>query len=367
MRAELPAPLPPPDPNSPTSVKLRAAEAARAACIVTTRDQAMRNSVANRSRDIVCGVLGSLALTRWRADGDGAEVDLGPGWLRRPDPDHTLQYFVSWITDDLFWYAFAYARVTSRNFEGQANALQWLPFMQVLPEPMGGIVLGWPAPNGRLVALPGQAVTWYPPGLDPVHVPAGDLVIFEGGLSGVLGAGAAVLSTAARLDASADRFASAEIPAGWLEQTDGEDLTGAELAERAQLFAAARLDNSIAATNRYMKYNESQMDPGRLQLVEGRSYQDAATARICNVPNFIVGVGVPNDSMTYKTALTARLDLLDFGLNPYVTTWEQTLSSEAVTPRGTRVAFDVEPFLRTSTLSGIVGPTAAPAADTRTA
>jgi hypothetical protein len=100
------------------------------------------------------------------------------------------------------------------------------------------------------------------------------------------------------------------------------------------------------------------MDPSRLQLVEGRAYQDAAIARVCNVPNYAVGVGVPNDSMTYKTAATARYDLLDFGLSPFVTCWESTLSGDDVVPHGTVVAMDLAGFLRTDVLSGLPVPAA---------
>ncbi|HEY4378073.1 MAG TPA: hypothetical protein VGM93_12985, partial [Acidimicrobiales bacterium] len=83
------------------------------------------------------------------------------------------------------------------------------------------------------------------------------------------------------------------------------------------------------------------------------------------MPNFAVGVGVPNDSMTYKTALTARLDLLDFGLQPFVECWSEALSDEKVTPRGTRVSFDLEPFLRTAQLTPVARTeTAVPAPST---
>ena len=362
-------PIPPPalDPNAGINQLLAAAQDARTGTIVATRNQALANSVVNRSRDIVCGVVGSLPITRKRVIGDAPAEDLGAGWLHRPDPGHTGAWFMAWVTDDLFFYGYAYARVTSRDFQGQPSALQWMPFLQVLPNPDPNVVpYAWP--DGRLIAQPGQSVTWAPPGFHEVFtVPGSELVIFESPLTGVLGPGVPVLNTSAKLDAAANRFAAAEIPAGWLEQIEGEDLTPDELQARAVAFAAARNDSAIAATNRYFSYKESSMDPSRLQLVEGRSYQDVATARVCNVPAFIVNTAVPGDSMTYKTALTARLDLIDFGLQPYITCWEDTLSAENVTPRGTTVALDLEAFLRTATLAGLVGPGVAAPADVKTA
>lgn len=321
------------DPHDAVKAALAAQVAARDWQAVATRDQAMRNSVVNRARDIVCGTLGCLPFTRIR----GGEV-LGPGWLSRPDPFHSRAWFVSWVTDDLFFRGGAFARVTVRDSDGQVVALEWMPWVEVLPDDAG------------------EGVTWYRSGrwpgtgrLDPIHVARRDLVRFEPAIVGVLNGGEEVLSTASRLNGAADRFAGAELAAGWLKQTGGEPLSETDALELVTTFQASRRVNTIAFLNEVADYHESAMDPSRLQLVEGRSYQDAAVARLCNVPNFVVGVGVPNDSMTYKTALTARLDLLDFGLQPFVSCWQETLTELA--PRGTEVRVDVEAFLRTPLLS----------------
>jgi hypothetical protein len=334
------------DIDDPVEAKLAAARAARANLYVATRAQALQLSVVARARDITCGVLASLVLVRERATAttDTGRVtqwtELGPDWLARPDPNHTLAWFVSWITDDLFFRSYAYARITVRDSDNQPRAMQWMPFDQICPaDPY--------APDYI------DGVVWMrPPHLDEIHVPARDLVIFESPLEGVLSS-KSVLSTAARLDHSADRFAGANLAAGWLKQKNGEPNSPAEAQKLVDDWALGRETNTIGYLSESLDYEESQIDPSRLQLVEGRAYQDAAVARVCNTPNFVVGVGVPNDSMTYKTALTARLDLLDFGLQPYVTCWEQTLSAGNVTPRGQRVRFDLDPFLRTTLLSTV--------------
>jgi len=325
------------DPHDPLRSALAKVVEARSGQVVATRDQAMRNSVVNRARDIVCGTLGCLPFTRER----GGE-NLGPGWLARPDPFHSRPWFVSWITDDLFFRGVAFARVTVRDSDGQVQALEWMPWTEVLAHQDDDAVTWW------------RSGSWWPGGgrtarLDPIEVPRKDLVVFEPSIVGVLNGGADVLTTAARLDGAADRFAGNELAAGWIKQTGGEPMSEGEALDLIARFQASRRVNTIAFVNEVADYHESSMDPSRLQLVEGRAYQDAAVARVCNVPNFAVGVGVPNDSMTYKTALTARLDLLDFGLQPFVTCWQETLT--ALAPRGTTVRVDVEPFLRTPLLS----------------
>ena len=313
----------------------------RAGRRVSTRDQAIRLSVVNRARDIVCGVLSTLPLTRLRGDLRDPESleDLGPGWLERPDPDHTRGWFVAGVTDDLFFHQHAYARVTAWDADLRPVALQWMPYREVIRDEDA---LG---------------VTWFPTDrwlvpLESVAVDRSALVEFESPLLGVLRGGEDILTTAALLDSAAGRFAGVDIPAGWFSQKAGfEEMTDDEIEEFLERWWAARQFNTTGYHNDALEYHESQMDPSRLQLVEGRAYQDAALARLCNLPNYTLGVGVPNDSMTYKTALTARLDVIDFGLAPFIGCIEQTLSANAITPRGTHVQMVLEPFTRTSVLT----------------
>ena len=311
--------------------------AARGGEWVVTREAAMLNSVVNRSRDLVCGTLACFPFDRVR----GGE-SLGAGWLTRPDPFHSRPWFVAWVTDDLFFHGLAFARVTARDGDGQVLALDWLPYVEVVPDESGEWVTWY------RTLTPGNTLHRRAARVEAIRVLARDLVVFESPVAGLLRSGREVLTTAARLNGAAERFAATEVPAGWIKQNGGEPLTDAEALALTSRFSAARRASTTAYLNESADYHESSLDPSRLQLVEGRSYQDAATARLCNMPAFTVGVAIPGDSMTYKTALTARLDLLDFGLQPYVTCWEETLS--AVLPRGQAAVMRLEGFLRTSLL-----------------
>lgn len=325
--------------------RLAAARAARVVPAVTTRDAAMRDSVVNRARDITCGVLSCLPFTVTR-DRAGVVEPIPPGWLDRPDPLHSHAWFVANVTDDLFFHGWAAARITVEDeITGRALALQWMPWSQLAPNPAGD----------RLVWVRGAYPDPFTPqaGLAAIELRPQDVVLWESPLVGVLNGGREVLTTAAQLNQAANRFSGAELAAGWLQQVKGEPLAGVEAQGLVADWADARAMNAVGYLNESIQYNESQIDPARLQMVESRAYQDAAVARVVNMPNFAVGVGVPNDSMTYKTALTARLDLLDFGLQPFVECWGEALSNEKVTPRGTTVAFDLEPFLRTAQLTPV--------------
>lgn len=321
------------------------AAAGRSDLIVATRTQALENSVVNRARDLICGTLAGLPFRRVRTRA-GADDELGPGWLDRPDPTHTRGWFVAQVTDDLFFHEVAFARVTARDAENYPIALEWMPRVEVMPDPDGSGSVTW-----LRTTRPG--VWWWPTAtVEQVDVDERDLIVFESPVTGLLRWSCNPLSTHARLDAAAKRFASHEMAAGWLAQKPGsEDISPVQAKELVRGFADMRAELALAYLNQSLEYHESTLNPSQLQLIEGRAYQDAATARLCNVPNYAVGVGVPNDSMTYKTAVTARLDLIDFGVAPFLSCWEQTMSAYNVTPRGTRVLFDLEPFLRSKELA----------------
>jgi phage portal protein BeeE len=330
---------PPTDPTTPLDTQLQALIDARTNALVTSRAQAMQLSVVCRGRDMVCGVISQLPFKR--TDRNGA--DLGAGWLERPDPNHTRGWFVSSLVDDLFFYGVAMAWITVTDQYGRPLALEWMPKPQVVVEPDGSGVTYYRRGQDR----PGVSEWW--PTITEVQLSWFEVVVFESPLSAVLQATRS-LSTAARLDLAADRFANVETPGGVLKQTEGDDLTTDQALERIAAFETARHDHTVAYVSTDLEYQAAQVNPDTLQLVESRSYQDAALARIVNLPAFAVGVGIPHESLTYKTAYTARADVVDFGIAPYISCLEETLSSDQVTPRGTKVTMDLEPFLRTAAL-----------------
>jgi phage portal protein BeeE len=348
----------PPDPTPPASpldVQLARLQAEREAGIVTTRGQAMELSVVMRARDVVCGVLAQLPFTRTSPAGD----DLGPGWLDRPDPNHTRGWLVANTVDDLLFHGYAYWWITVTDQYNRPLAVEWAPYSQCVIDPDGlGITY-----HRRGSDQAGQA-EWSPK-ITPISLSWVEVIVFESPLSSVLSA-RRPLTVAARLDRAADRFANVEMPGGVLQQKAGDDLTETEALDQIRAFEASRHHHTVAYVPGDLAYEASQLDPDKLQLVESRSYQDATLARVCNVPAFAVGVGIPHESLTYKTAYTARADLIDFGIAPYIGCLEQTLSSDQVTPHGTTVTMDLEPFLRTAALRSIT-PTGAAAVDTTSA
>ena len=297
---------------------------------VWSREAAMSIPAVSRARDLICTAVGALPIQLMtvkfnRNSGQPVEELLPPpAWANRLDVNRPRQHTLAWLTDDLFFNARAYLRITERS-QSTSYPLHF--------ELMRSCDLSIDA-NGK--------VTWLGKPIDDPN----DVVEFVSPLDGLLHVGYRAIQTALNLELAAERFALAEIPAGWLEQTENsEPLTTDELTEMAESFAAARRQRTIAALNPYVRYRESTMDPGRLQLVEARQHSAVELARLCNIPAYFLNAPA-GTGMTYLNATQAKQDLIDFGAMPYIQCIEQTLGGPNVTPNGQAIRLDTNSWLR---------------------
>ena len=294
---------------------------------VWSRDAAMSVPTISRARDLICSAVGALPLTLWTVSFDAARGDVQQqtppaGWMTRPDPDRTRQWLLAWTTDDLLFSGRAYWRITDRYATSYPSKFRLMPAADV------GI------DSNGIIRYRGHIV------------PAGDVVEFLSPLDGLLYAGSRVIQIALNLEAAAERFSTAEVPAGWLEQSENsEPLPADELAELAASWSAARLQRTTAALNPYVRYHESSMDPSRLQLVEARLHQRGELANAANIPAYFVNAPA-GTGMTYMNAAQAKQDLVDFGAMPFIQTIEQTLSGPNVTPNQQAVRLELNAWLR---------------------
>ena len=304
------------------------------------RAAAMSLPTISRCRDLICSAVAALPFTFWQIDWNATpavERQVPPlSWHTRPDPDATRQWMLSWTVDDLIFYERAHWLITSRFAASDG---------------------GWPAtfrriPPGALQVNDDQTVSITDGAGRITRHAAADIVEFCSPVEGLLSNGYRAISIALQLDAAADRFAAAEVPAGVLEEQDGaEDMDDQRLAELAEQFAIARHSNTTAATNKYVKYREIPYDASAMQLVEGRQYQALELSRLGNIPPYLAGAPA-GTGMTYLNAAQAKADLIDFGAGPLIGCIEQTLSGPNVTPRNLVVRLDLNAWLRNPFTTG---------------
>jgi phage portal protein BeeE len=288
----------------------------------------------SRSRDLIAGMIGALEMRHYSKQWTGEEYEeiylpLEP-WMERPDPKVTRSFFFANIFSDLYFYGIAYAYVTTRYSDGRPASFTWLPAANVSStEQTGYVQFFGPSPELEFNGMP---------------IDVSNVIQFVSPIEGLLKIGVRAINTSIYLDIAADRYAQLETVPGYLQQVEGEDLSGEDLGDLASAWAAARKNNSIGALSRQVQFKEYSQNPQEV-VADQRKYQALEMARLCNIPPYLVGAPVEGASMTYQNAQQARQDLYLFGARIYLDVIEQTLSNSDVLPRNRFVKFDVDKYI----------------------
>lgn len=297
--------------------------------------QAMSIPTVARAVGLITSTIGSLEFRSYSKQYNPTTGDYdknylpNESWFERPDPEVTRQFIVSNCVRELMMFGRSFWYVKARQATGYPTAFQWLPYGSIsTPDQVGDI---WTAPAEEIY-------------FNGVEVDPGNVVQFMTGMPGMLDYGKRAIEIAISLDKAAQRFATVEIPAGYLQvKPGGEALSSEELEEIASGWAAARRENAVGILNELLDYKESAINPSTLQLSDGRATAALEIARIAQVPAWLVGIAV--GGLTYQNSEQARRDLYLFGAKPYVDAIEQTLSAPHVSPRGRYVEMDILSYI----------------------
>ena len=275
-------------------------------------DAALSVPTVSRAISLLSTVVATLNLKSYTLQWTGQEYEElyveGESWMTRPDPKITRNFIMSKTARDLILYGRAFWMVTSRYSTGYPATFQWLP--------------------ANLCDTPNNAPPeWFGPA---------DKINF-------IYSGRRAIQIALRLDQSAERFATNEIAAGYLQQKGGEPMSGEELGEMAAAWAANRRTNAIGALNELVSFESFDVDPSKLQLVEGREYQTKELSRLMDIPAYLLAID--QSGFTYSNAQQARQDLILFGARPILHAIEERLSMDDVLPRGRHVRFALDEYL----------------------
>ena len=285
-----------------------------------------------RAVSLLSTVVGTLDMKSYVLQWNGEEYEKiyveGESWMSRPDPKVTRNFIMAKTAKDLILYGRAFWAVTSRYSTGFPATFQWLP--------------------ANLVQSPNNAPPeWFGPAdqleFNGMPLDTSNVIQFLNGNLGVVYSGRRAIQISLKLDQSAERFASNEIAAGYLQQKGGEPMSGEELGEMAAAWAANRRSNAIGALNEFVTFQSFDQDPSKLQLVEGREYQTKELSRLMDIPAYLLAID--QSGMTYSNAQQARQDLILFGARPLLHAIEERLSMDDVLPRGRHCQFDLEEYI----------------------
>ena len=307
------------------------------------RARAMSLPTVTRSRDLICGTIGNLKLEMYREvwsenEREMSEIDLAPRqWVQRIDKSVTNNFILSWTADDLLFTGRAFWWVVERSADGYPLNFTRLPsnMVQTLDQ-QGGIFYG-PSNQIQFNGMP----------LD-----SRDVIQFLSPIEGLNYTSRRAIETALRIEEARVRNASSSIPAGVLKITEGEPMSAEDLQQLAAQFNLARMTNQTAVISQGLTYTETSATPDRMLLIDSADYSAKDLSRAMGVPPYLVGVST--GSYSYQNASQSRIDLVTFGCLPLMNCIAETLSSDNVLPRGTKVRFDTSEFLAEDYMGGDV-------------
>lgn len=287
---------------------------------------------------VIAGTIGTLPLERTRGRDP---LPLGP-LLSQPDPAEPAVSTWTRLVEDLVLFPEAYLVVLARDADDFPAHVRYVEHELVEPvEPIAGAY----DDTGAAADPFGASVTRYRigPGAGVV-VNARDVLRFPSHWPGLLVVGARALRTSMLLESAAQRFATIDLPAGSLKNT-GADLPPAKVDEILATWERARRTHGIGYLNALIDFKAEQWDPSQLQLVDARRWQTAEIARLLNLPSRYLNAETES-SMTYSNVESARRDLVDLSLRPYLGAVERRLSMDDSCPHGQAVAWDLDAFYR---------------------
>lgn len=303
-------------------------------------EAALQIPTVSRARDLICSMVGCLTIKQYSQQWNGEYMEriyLPPDtWFVQPDPNVTRNFILANTASDLLMHGRAFWAITERLGNGFPSKFTWLPAQNIYTLDQTGPQ--WFGPSNQITFQGSPLLT-------------NDVVQFLSPNGGLIYQGVSAITTALRLQRAAERFATNEIPSGYLKQTGGEPMNAQDLADMAAAFAAARQQSTVAALNEFVDYKETSHKPDDLQLVQSREFMALEMARLANIPPYLVGVSVPG--YTYQNADSARMDLYQFGAKPLIEAIEQTLSMNNIVPRGRYVELDVRGYLEENGMSDL--------------
>lgn len=298
-----------------------------------TLDTALRVPAFARAYKLYTGTIASFPLVDYGPDGQR----IVRSFLDNPSRVTTYTSMMARTVGDLMAYDVAYWRVTERDYQDKPVSAEHIPANEITVAPT--------TPAEVASEFPLGTVSW-----NGAIIPTANLIRFDGdGTGGWLTTGVDAITTAAALEAAVLRSAEVPSPSVILKNT-GADLPAEQVDALLDAWETARTNRATAYLNSSIDVGDLKgWSPNDLQLVEARNAASTMIGRLCNLDPVWVGAGVPGSSLTYTNRSDLYRQLLDLSLQSPMRQITDRLSMDDITPRGHRVGFDTDTFLRANT------------------
>lgn len=307
-----------------------------------TRAEAITVPAVARARHIIATTIARIELGDYRGD-----VRLSPadeaGWINATDVALSPLHRMLWTVDDLIFYGWSLWRVLERS----------APTSGAFPLRMARVPMG----EWQLEAGTGRVLLNQPDGrggfaLLPVN--SRDVVLIPGPHEGLLTEGAPAIRHARDLQRAAHnagRFPHAYLG---LKQTSGTPLKRSS-SDPDEVTVETVLTDWRAARNNPEGGGVAWLggvEPHEFGaydthlLTDGRNAAAVDVARHASIPSDLIDATVTKSSLHYSTSRDNDRRAIDYGLGAYMACISARLSQDDVHPRGRRIAFDLEQWLK---------------------
>lgn len=295
--------------------------------VALSRESAWKVPAVAQGLQVISGTVGTFPLRRYNA----ANENVPNGLIEQLDPLEPTSATITKLVEDLVLFPTAYLVVLSRYGDGYPANVRYVPYENVTPPDIGQT-------NYRISGLPNTP---------EIFVPAKDVIAIASHWPGLLEIAGRTIRTALLFEAAAARIASTDLPTGIIYD-DGPELSPGKVTELLTSWETGRRKRTTGYLNRRFRYERQQFDAEQIALIPSRDHQVAEIARHLNVPTRYLNAPT-NSSMTYATVEGQRRDLVDTTLRPYLVAIENRFTMSDVTPRGHRVRFALDDYLRSDT------------------
>lgn len=293
-----------------------------------SRREAIQVPAVKRIRDLIAGTLGALPLNVLGAD-NLPSIEW-TALFEQPERTCPRENTMIRTFEDLLFEGVAWWRIVEFGWHGYPTKVVRLEprSVQVRKDAKAYV-----ARNGE---QQGHAWEW---------VPDAQLIRFDSPTDAFLDAGARAIRTCLRLDLAAAMYAESPAMQGYFSPAEGADPASddeiQDLLDNWKLARQARVTGYVPAS---LKFNPTAMTALDLQLAEQRQH---AVKELANVGGIDPeDLGVSTTSRTYQNSQDRKLARINDVLGPYAAMVAARLSMGDVTPRGFRVEFDFNGFLR---------------------
>ncbi|MFJ8966053.1 phage portal protein [Lentzea sp. NPDC102401] len=293
-----------------------------------------------RGRNILCAISTLPLVTRDRDN----QVVVSP-LVDQIDPNVANIVVLAQTVEDLVFDAISWWKVTARNAVGWPTAAMHCDVHTVSMEPPGE---KWrearTLPSGQ--QLPGGSV-W----VNGVETPARDMIRFDSPNPPLREAAARTIRRAVLLEQVQAMYARDPRPQDYFTPAEGADQADDdEIREILDAWQQARRERSTGYVPNSLTYNSvDSPSPAEMQLVELEKQVTIGLANAMGIDP--EDLGVSTTSRTYQNGVDRRQDRINDTLASYMGAVTSRLSMNDITPRGRKVFFELDEYLRADPLT----------------